>query len=315
MQTPYWSFEEYSQALRTPMNPASAKARVMYSSLTGAMVSDVRCMQIPVEDHLVHRGVGVFETLLFEGGRVYNLKAHMERLWASAATIQINVPLERARLEQVIDDCFEVAAEERALAKVLVGRGLGGFSVDPAECKKASLYVIVYKAPPPFMERYPDGAKVILSVLPPKSGGLARVKTCNYIPNALMKAEANAAGVHFALGVDEQGYLTESATENIAGLRKDGTLVVPPSTHHLPGTTLKRVVELAIAGGRKVIELPLKPEDLFDLAEVIIAGTTAYVTQVVEMNGTPLPVGPVAGELNDLLLTDIYQAGGAPQNW
>lgn len=307
MQTPYLSFEDYQQIMANSPLPAPQKALVMYHHAWGAMVTDPRCMTVPVDDHLVHRGDGVFETLLFEGGAVYNLEAHLKRLEASSAAIGLEVPLAKGALTSVIRDCFELAGLDRALGRILVGRGQGGFSVDPAECEKASLYMIVYQAPPPFMVRYPEGAKAILSQTPPKAGKLSTIKTCNYIPNALMKAEANAAGVHFALGVDGDGYLTESATENLAGIREDGAFLIPPCVQHLPGTTLKRVSELAQSSGREVLEIKLKPEDLFALSEVLIVGTTAYVTRVVELDGRPLPTGPLAGQLAELLLKDIYQ--------
>lgn len=312
MQTPHWTFEDAAAALADSVSRPPSKALVMYSSLRGAMVSDPRLMWVPVEDHLVHRGDGVFETLLFEGGGVYNLSAHLQRLQASADALGLTPPMTVAELAQVIADCFFLAGRERALARLLLGRGPGGFSVDPAECPVASLYCIVYEAPPPFMQKHPGGGHAILSRIPPKSGGLATIKTCNYLPNALMKAEANAAGVHFALGVDEQGWLTESYTENLAAIDREGCLIVPPPTRHLAGTTLQRVAELAAADGRKVRVRPLRASELFEMAEVLIVGTTAYVSRLVSLDGKPLPQGPVAVQLNRLLLQDIHRGGEIP---
>lgn len=273
------------------------------------MVTDPRAMLLPVEDHLVHRGDGVFETLLFEGGGIYNLPAHLNRLRRSASALDLTLPLPVEDLTRILEDCFELAGRTRAQARLLLGRGPGGFSVNPAECPQASLYIIVYEASPPFMEKYPEGGRAILSRIPPKSGGLAGVKTCNYIPNALMKAEANAAGVHFAIGVDGEGFLTESATENLAAVDRSGTLILLPARHHLEGTTLNRVAELAASAGRKVCERPLRPSDLFDMAEVWMVGTTTYVTPLVELDGKALPTGPVAAELDALLHRDITGAG------
>lgn len=309
MQTPLWSFDELMQSVSDGREGCSGKALVMYSSLRGAMVNDLRGMWVPVDDHLVHRGDGVFETLLFEGGGIYNLQAHLKRLQTSAAAIGLELPLSLPDLEQILADCFAVAARPRALARLLLGRGPGGFSVDPAESPRASLYIMVYEGSPPFMEKHPEGARAVLSRIPPKPGGLACIKTCNYLPNALMKAEANAAGVHFALGVDGEGYLTESATENVAGVDKDGSLILLPPVQHLPGTTLARVAELAASAGRKVVTRRLRPSELFDLAEVLIVGTTAYVTPLVELDGRPVPAGPVAGELDALLREDIRSGG------
>lgn len=312
MLTPHWSYEDVLRAINEKREGSAKKALVMYSSLRGAMVTDPGLMWLPVDDHLVHRGDGVFETLLFEGGGVYNLSAHLDRLSASADALGLEIPMDREGLTRVIEDCFHMAGEARALGRVLLGRGPGGFSVDPAESTEASLYLIVYEAPLPFMQKVPGGGRAILSRIPPKSGGLARIKTCNYIPNALMKAEATAAGAHFALGVDEAGYLTESFTENLAAIDREGSLIVPPPTHHLAGTTLQRVSDLAASEGRKVVSRPLRASELFEMAEVLIVGTTTYVTRLVALDGRPLPQGPVAVALSDLLLQDIYGDREAP---
>ncbi|MGA0369371.1 MAG: aminotransferase class IV [Kiritimatiellia bacterium] len=309
MKTPLWTLDDLFAAAKAGGEGCSPKALVMYSSLRGAMIADPRGMWLPVEDHLVHRGDGVFETLLYEGGGIYNADALLDRLETSAAAVGLTLPLSRMALHEVLKDCFTVAGRDRALARLLLGRGPGGFSVDPAECSAASLYVVVYEAPPPFMEKFPGGARAVLSRIPPKSGGLAGIKTCNYLPNALMKAEANAAGVHFALGVDAEGFLTESATENLAAVDAEGRLIVLPTRHHLPGTTLQRVAELAQAQGRRQIVRPLRPPELFEMSEVLIVGTTAYVTRLIELDGRPLPSGPVAAELDALLRKDILDSG------
>ncbi|WFB35618.1 aminotransferase class IV [Kiritimatiellota bacterium B12222] len=306
MKTPCWSMDEILSSLSEGKEGCGPKSLVMYSSLRGAMVTDPRGMFLPIEDHLVHRGDGVFETLLFEGGGVYNLSAHLERLIRSASAIGLSLPFGEAQVIQVIEDCFAQAGKSRSLARVLLGRGTGGFSVDPAESVQSSLYVMVYEAPPPFMTTHPEGARAVLSAVPPKSGGLATIKTCNYIPNAMMKAEANAAGVHFAIGVDAEGFVTESATENIAGVDREGTLIYPPPTSHLPGTTLQRVVALAASEGRKIENRAFRPSELFEMAEVLVVGTTTYVTPLIELDGRAISVGPVAGELHRLLMADIY---------
>jgi len=265
MSIPIWNAERLAEHLQESEGPS---ALAMYSSEWEAIVTDPACMRIRVDDHLVHRGDGVFETLLCEEGAVYNLEAHLERLYRSAETLGLAFQMSKEVLTEILIDTFSAAGLPRSLGRILLGRGPGGFGVDPAQSTGASLTVVVYEAPPPFMEAHPEGATAILSRIPPKSGGLAGVKTCNYIPNALMKAEANRAGVHFALGVDAEGFLSESFTENLAVIDEEGRLVTPPPLHHLAGTTLERVKSLATQEGVICIERQLKPEELFGMKEV-----------------------------------------------
>jgi len=305
MSTAIWTVRDFEAFLARTPPPHTEGFYAMYGSPWDAIVTDPACMCVPVDDHLVHRGDGVFETLLCEEGAVYNLGAHVERLRSSAEAIGLACPWSDAGLREVVVDTFSAAGKERALGRLLLGRGPGGFSVDPNESTGTSLYLVVYRAPAPFMEREPEGAKVMLSAVPPKSGGLARVKTCNYLPNAMVKAEAVKAGAHFALGVDGEGFLTESFTENLAVVDREGALVIPPPVHHLPGTTLRRVAELAEASGRAVREEKLRPEELFRVSEVWVVGTTAYVTRVCSVDGRAVSTGPMAGALAEALREDI----------
>jgi len=314
MTIPRWTFSDldaWNRSSRSHATPALA----MYRGDWGALTTDPRAMTVPVDDHLVHRGDGVFETLLAEGGAIYNVEAHLRRLRASASAIQIRLPWEDSALRDILRATFRAADRDRALARVLVGRGPGGFSVSPAESSGTSLYVVVYAAPLPFTQAHPGGARAVTSAIPPKAGGLATIKTCNYIPNALMKREALDRGVDFALGVDAEGYLTESATENVAAVPGPGTLLLPPSPHHLAGTTLARLAELMAGAGWRIDRSPIRAGDLFRMGEVLIVGTTAYVTPLVELDGKPLPTGGEAARWRAALEADIRENPGMRTGW
>ena len=95
------------------------------------------------------------------------------------------------------------------------------------------------------MTAHPEGARVIKSRVPPKQSFFARLKSCNYLPNVLMTREAADAGADFAVAFDEQGFLTEGATENFGIVTSDGMLMVPRAVNILAGTTMLRVMELA----------------------------------------------------------------------
>ena len=282
-------------------------AYAMFSSDWNGITSDPRYMRIPIDDHLVHRGDGVFETLLCVDNALYNLSAHIDRLFRSAEAIGLGLPWTKELLRQIVLDTFHAAGKSQCLGRILLGRGTGGFGVSPAECEQASCYIVVYPGGKGFMESHPLGARIMISSIPVKSGGLARIKTCNYLPNALMKAEALQAGVDFAVSVDPEGYLAESFTENIA-LVRERTLHVAPATHHLAGTTLARVVELAKASGYSIDPTPFTATEALAADEVLIVGTTAYVTSVVAIDERPVgsgAPGPVASELDTLLREDI----------
>jgi branched-chain amino acid aminotransferase len=249
-----------------------------------------------VDDHLVHRGDGVFETLKCSGGALYQLDAHLKRLRASANAIGIAPPWDDQELTAIVLTTVREGGRMDCLVRVLVSRGPGGFGVDPRESREPQLYVATYAAQSQFMARFPGGAKVGISSIPAKPGPLVTIKTCNYLPNVLMKKEANERGLHFIVCLDSDGFITESFTENMLILTRDGRVVSPLDTQMLPGTTLQRVLAYAreeVAAGRltAVAHEKLRPADVAAAAEVWIAGTTAHLTSVVEFDGTAIGDG------------------------
>src|SRR5262245_23378639 len=63
-----------------------------YSSQLGGIVTDPALMVLPFDDHMVHRGHGIFDTAAIEGGKIYDLEAHLDRFIRSAANSKLKLP-------------------------------------------------------------------------------------------------------------------------------------------------------------------------------------------------------------------------------
>ncbi|MFT5499413.1 MAG: branched-subunit amino acid aminotransferase/4-amino-4-deoxychorismate lyase [Kiritimatiellia bacterium] len=289
------------------------KYLAFYSSFFGGIVTDPRAMLVPVDDHLVHRGDGVFETLKCRHGHVYNLVQHLDRLIKSCARIGLELPCDRTALEQIICDTLRAGGNPDCLARILVARGPGGLSVNPYESIGTQVYIVVYDAKLSFMEHRPEGASIAFSDIPGKPSYFATIKTCNYLPNALMKKQAVDQGVDFVIGVDEHGYVTEGPTENIAIVTREGVLARPEETYLLTGTTLMRGMHLAeqlvAQGVIKGLEVrPITRDEVRQASEVLIFGTTTDVTAVSTVEGQAVgegKPGPVWKALHTGLVDEL----------
>jgi branched-chain amino acid aminotransferase len=283
----------------------------MYSSVIGGIVTDPLLMTVPLDDHLVHRGDGVFEMLKGVEGALYNLDAHLRRLAASAASIGLALPQEPARLRQTVLETVRAAGVRDCSVRIFVSRGPGSFGVNPYDCPASQLYVVVGTLAPSFMTLHPQGATVKVSTVPLKPAFLATKKTCNYLPNVLMKKEAVDAGVDFVAGFGPDGYLAEGATENFGVVTAERALVCPRLDNVLFGTTMARVLELAqglVTDGllSRVAYGDLTRDDIHQAREILIFGTTTDVTRVREFDGKLLPPdSPVYSALSRLLQDDI----------
>lgn len=301
--------------LSLPPADHQANYYAMYSSVWDGIVTDPRLMLVPVDDHLVHRGDGVFETIKVVGGRAYLLREHLARLLSSASRIGLVSAWGEGELIELVRATARAGNRPDALVRVLLARGPGGMGVNPYECPRPALYVMAHRLSPSFMELHPDGARAASSAIPVKAGFFANAKTCNYLPNVLMKKEAVDAGVDFTISFDERGHVAEGATENIGVLTKRRELLVPKVDRILAGTTMLRVLDLArehLLGPYldRVDHAELNRTHLHRAAEAFIFGTTPDVTAVVEFDGKKIGdgrPGAIFQRLSELLRRDIHE--------
>lgn len=284
----------------------------MYSSLYGAVTTDPVIMSLPLDDHIVHRGDGLFEALKCVDGCLYNLRAHLDRLEGGLEKLKLDLPCPRDELEGIIVETVRIGDSPDAVVRLYVSRGPGSFGVSPYDCPEPQFYVVVTSAKAPFMSRHPAGASGCTSTVLPKAAFFAKIKSVNYIVNVMMKREAVDRGVDFVAAFDARGCLTEGATENV-GLVVDGRLVFPRLDGILTGTTMMRVMALAeglvAAGTLKSAEFADIPGEMVSQAEeMLVVGTTWDVSSAVSFDGKVVGEGvpgPVASELNRLLLDDM----------
>jgi 4-amino-4-deoxychorismate lyase len=285
----------------------------MYSTYIDGIVKDPALMLVPVDDHLVHRGDGVFEAIKCVNGQVFLLDQHLNRLESSAAKIFLPLPKTKAEIKEIILEAARITNASEVLFRLFISRGPGGFTTNPYESVGSQMYLILTSLKSPAPEKYEKGIAIGKSLVPAKDGWLAQIKTCNYLPNVLMKKESVDRNLDFTVGFDAQGFMTESSTENILFVDQNNILVRPFLRHILKGTTMIRAFELSqklideklIAG---VAERDLKESELIAAKEVMMAGTTLDVLPVTMYEGKPVAtgqVGKVAKRLLELIREDM----------
>jgi branched-chain amino acid aminotransferase len=306
---------DYMAALAASRMPCHAGYYAFYSSVLGGVVTDPMLMQVPVDDHLVHRGDGVFDTFKCVGRAAYNLDAHLQRLIRSAKEIALEWPGGLGAIRATVLETLAVAGRDDCSCRVILARGPGSFGISPYESPRPALYVAVYAAGRPFMEVHPEGARARRSSVPVKSGNLATFKHCNYLPNMLMKREAIDAGIDFVFSYDARGFLAEGATENVGVVTRGRALLFPKMDCVLDGTTMLRVMQLAgalVADGTltRVAFADISEDDVRGASEVLVVGTTLDVASACVYNGEPIGdgrPGSVGTRLNALLAQDIAE--------
>ncbi len=307
---PILTDQEVSKILNDkPKSPYLA----MYSSYLGGIIKDTKWMQVPIDDHVVHRGDGVFETMKFFNSKIYGLDEHMARLKRSSSAIELGTQQSFSEIRELVLQTVKASAASEGLIRLYYTRGQGGFTTNPYDCTRTGLYIVITKFKPASPESYVNGVTCKISKYLAKENFYSQIKSCNYLQNVLMKKDAVDSQVDFTIAVDAKGFVAEGSTENCAFISQDSELLIPSFENTLRGITITRVIELAeglVAKGelKAIKEKKISLEVAFLSREMAFIGTTLDVLPVVKLNqkniGAGKP-GPVFKKLQDLLLKDL----------
>jgi len=298
------------QALRTRQ---PVKYFAFYSSQLGGVVTDPALMVLPFDDHMVHRGHGIFDTAAIVNGKIYDLDAHLDRFLLSAERSKLRISPSRAEMREIVIKTTAVSGKRDGAIRYWLSSGPGSLELSPAAGAEPGFFVMVFGG-----LAYPDrwlteGARVMTTTYPIKAPIYAITKATNYLPNVLMQMEAKEAGFDNGVFLDEDGHVGESSNMNVAFVTRHGVLAHPKFDHILAGCTSLRLLELAkglqkqgIVTGIEVRNVPLA--EARASREMMLLGSSVKVASIVQWDdqriGDGKP-GPVARALLGLLEEDM----------
>lgn len=288
-----------------------------YSSQLGGVVTDPALMVLPFDDHMVHRGHGIFDTAGIVNGRIYDLEAHLDRLVRSAQ--RSNLPLygSREQMRDIIIKTTALSGRRDGSIRYWLSSGPGSLELSPAAGAEPGFFVMIFGGLA-YPERWTtDGLKVMTTTLPIKPSLYAITKSTNYLPNVLMQMEAKQAGLDNGVFLDGSGNVGESSNMNVAFVTADGVFRHPTFDHILSGCTSLRLLELAPAlvaqgliGGVEVCDIPVA--EARAAREMMLIGSSIKVASIVEWDGARIGdgrPGPIAKTLLALLENDMRSGG------
>jgi branched-chain amino acid aminotransferase len=243
--------------------------------------------KITVFDHGLLYGDGVFEGIRVYSSRIFELEAHIRRLYESAKAIRLEIPMGKDELIGVVGKTVEANNVIDGYIRLVVTRGTGTLGLNPFICESARLFIIADNIQLYPEELYEKGMKVI-SATTVRNHPLAippQVKSLNYLNNILAKIEALDVNVPEAVMYNHEGYVAEATGDNVF-IVKDGVIYTPQvEAGALGGITRGVVIRLAREVKLEVVEKNLTRFDLYVCDEFFLTGTAAEVIGVVEIDG------------------------------
>lgn len=260
--------------------------------------------KIHIITHTLHYGAGAFEGIRCyetdKGTAIFRLKEHIDRLYYSASTLDMDVPFTKEEFTKAVKETVKKNNLKSGYIRPLIIYGYGKMGVNP-EGSPVNCSIAVW----------PWGRYLEAEVAKVKTSKYVRThpksthpgaKICgNYANSILASIETKKAGYDEALLLDYKGNVAEGPGENFY-IVKNGKIITPQLGNILPGITRASIIQLAKDLGIKVEEKILKLKEVYGADEAFFTGTAAEVTAIGSIddkkigNGKP---GPITLKIKD----------------
>jgi branched-chain amino acid aminotransferase len=253
---------------------------------------------ISVFDHGFLYGEGVYETLRTYNGEPFLFERHMNRLRTSAGMLALHIPLSDADIAARFRETMRTARlgddpDREAYLRILVTRGVGELTYDPAACPTPSVVVIAKPHVNPSAAVFEKGVRVVLVPIVRNHPGSVNplIKSNNLLNNALAMQDAFRRGGFEGVMRNYRGELAECTQSNLF-IVKNGVALTPPiDAGLLPGITRAFLFEVGAEAGIDVREAVLHDEDLVGADEAFLTSTTREVTPIVRVDDRTIGAG------------------------
>ncbi|MCX7927683.1 MAG: branched-chain-amino-acid transaminase [Candidatus Omnitrophica bacterium] len=265
--------------------------------------------KISVFDHGLLYGDGVFEGIRAYNRLVFKLKEHIDRLYESAHTIMLEIPLTKEEMIKAVIATLRKNNLKDAYIRLIVTRGIGDLGLDPRKCKGNATIIIITDTIKLYPEKfYQEGLRIVtvptVRNLPEALN--PQIKSLNYLNNILAKIEAINSGCDEAIMLDSLGYVAECTGDNIFIVRNKELYTPPQCMGTLRGITRDTVLEIARKMRIPTHEHVITRHELYNADECFLTGTAAEIIPVVNVDGRSIGTGK-PGEITQKLIRKFHQ--------
>ena len=268
---------------------------------------DLNKARVSVLDRGFMYGDGLFETMRARRNRMFRLQAHMKRLVASAAELDIPLPCPIDKIEKLIYQTLEKNNLEESVVRLQLTRGESEPGLLYASSEKPTLVIVVRPFSSPPKAFYSDGVSICTA---PDSAttsnfGRHRIKTTNYLPNILLKKKAREMNCFEAVALDSAGLLTEGTVSNIFLVKNKEILTPALGPYILDGITRSIVRDLCNLAGIPLKEMDLSKDFALEADEIFLTNTGISILPVSTIDGQQISkgeVGPVTRQISQAYL-------------
>ena len=259
-------------------------------------------------------GDGIWEGVRYHDGQFLHLGRHLDRLFASAEGVGLDVGMTRSELKDLLQEAVDRNNMKTGVhVRLMVTRGTKKTpSQDPRLLVGGPTVVIIaeHKTADPDVTTH--GISLFTSTVrrPPPNTLDQRWNSHSKLHEVVALLQAMEAGADEALMLDPDGNVATCNATNFFIVTR-GELWTSTGEYCLNGITRGLVIELANAAGIAALEKPFALPDVYEADEAFVTGTFGGLTPVVAVDGRVIGsgvAGPVTQRLHGLYRESAYGA-------
>ena len=254
----------------------------------------------------LHYGMGVFEGVRAyetkDGGAIFRLTEHTERLFTAASKINITIPFSSDELCQAQLDTMSKNKLTEGYIRPIVFLGNESIGLRSQDSLSVNVAIACWEWPS-YMdpEAKKNGISVVKSPFQQYDNPLySNNKIIGTYVNSIMAVnDAISKGAEEAILMDKNGYISEGSGENLF-IVKNSKLITPTTDYCLNGITRQSVISIAKNLNYSVEEKNLSFEDLLDADEAFYSGTAVEITPISTVDGSTIGSGTI-GPITEII--------------
>ncbi len=259
-----------------------------------------------INDRGYHFGDAVYEVIVFNKNSFYDYDEHINRLFRSLASIDINFNYSSNTLKIIIKNLIKINKAKFGSVYLQVSRGVANRNHSYNNLNLKPILVIIVSEKKCNFSSYITGVKAITCL--DNRWSRPDIKTTQLLPNILAKTEADKNGAYEAIFIDNKDFVTEGSSSNIWIINKDNEIITRNLDGKiLSGITRKTISMFAKKNNINVIERKFSKIELIEAKEVFLTSASSFVTPIIKIDAHIINdgvVGNIANQLRALYLNN-----------
>ena len=267
---------------------------------------------ISVLDRGFTYGDGLFETMRVYSGKIFRLEHHLDRLFQSARSIFIELPITKNEIQSAIYAAIKLNGLSDSIVRLTVTRGELGSGVNVDYSSPPTIVILVKPVKAISKKTYKEGIGIKLykkSAI--RTQGISnKIKSCNYLSNIILRENALKENFFEAILLDHNHNVTEGTISNIF-IIKNNQLKTPITNEFvLSGIIRQAILDLCLENNIPFKEDLITERELYEADELFLTNSGIEILPVRNINHHKLKnrgMRPMTKHIHMLLLKSFEE--------